>query len=128
MHRHFRNTLAAALTAGLVGTAVSATAQSTAPAAPAQTQTSDATRTELKQFDRYLGHHPRLAKQLRANPPLANDPQFLAKHTGLQKFLTAHPAVQKQLQENPTAVLQREPRHATHTRKSAKHQAQPAQS
>lgn len=118
MHKHtLPITVAAVLTAIFFGI-TAATAQPSAPPAPRQ-QASDGTRTELKRFDRYLDQHPHVAKQLRADPALATNPQFLAKHTGLQKFLVAHPGVQKQLQENPGAVMQREHRHEKHARKQS---------
>ena len=41
---------------------------------------SDVTRQELAQFDRFLDGHRETAQQLRNNPSLVNDRQFIDKH------------------------------------------------
>jgi hypothetical protein len=100
-------TLAAALTAGLLGITPVVNAQQAAPqgapavANPAQT----APKSEMDTFRHYLRRHPSAARALRKDPSLVNNPDFLAKHTGVQKFLAHHPTVQEELKQNPTAFL-----------------------
>jgi hypothetical protein len=100
-------TLAAALTAGLLGITAVANAQQAAPQAapavakPAQT----APKSEMDTFRHYLRRHPSASRALQKDPSLINNADFLAKHTGVQKFLAKHPTVQDELKQNPTALL-----------------------
>jgi hypothetical protein len=60
-------------------------------------------------FDRgYLDEHPELAQQLANNPHLADNPQFLATHPGLDSYLAAHPEVRIDLQQHPERFMNRE--------------------
>lgn len=78
------------------------------PAPPAQDR--DITRGELRNFDEFLDRHPEIARQLRQDPALVNDPNYLAQHPELAEFLRTHPGVREELQENPRAFLRRERR------------------
>jgi hypothetical protein len=101
-------TLAAALTVGLLGTTPVVNAQQAAPqGAPAVAKPAApaAAKSEMDTFRHYLRRHPSVARQLRKDPTLINNPEFLAKHTGVQKFLASHPTVQEELKQNPTAFL-----------------------
>src|SRR5208283_4689825 len=49
----------------------------------------------------YLDEHPEVAHQLGANPSLADNPQFLATHPGLDDYLSRHPEVRQDLQQHP---------------------------
>ncbi len=49
----------------------------------------------------YLDEHPEVAHQLGANPSLADNPQFLATHPGLDSYLSQHPEVRQDLQQHP---------------------------
>jgi hypothetical protein len=49
----------------------------------------------------YLDEHPEVAHQLGANPSLADNPQFLANHPGLDQYLSNHPEVRQDLQQHP---------------------------
>src|SRR6202158_4594733 len=82
----------------------------------------DVSRRELAKFDHYLTRHPKVARELRTDPELVNDPTFLAKHTGLQKFLTSHPGAREELKENPSAFMKKEAR-AEKAGKATKHGA-----
>jgi hypothetical protein len=68
----------------------------------------DISRGEVSNFDQYLDSHPGTAKQLRANPALVNDPQFLSKHPGLNSFLASHPGVREEIHESPGQFMHRE--------------------
>ena len=66
------------------------------------------TPTEITNFNRYLDNHPAVAQQLAANPSLANNPQFLGNHPGLQNFLNTHPGVSSSLRTTPGQFMYRE--------------------
>ncbi len=52
---------------------------------------------EIARLDYFLEHHPQIAKQLAADPRLADDPNFLAQHQGLKNMLIAHPSMRDQI-------------------------------
>ena len=39
----------------------------------------------------FMNNHPNLARKLRDNPSLMNDPEFVRNHPGLHQYLEAHP-------------------------------------
>jgi len=59
----------------------------------------------------YLDEHPEVAHQLGANPSLADNPQFLATHPGLDEYLSKHPEVRQDLQQHPYRFMSDEWRH-----------------
>jgi hypothetical protein len=66
---------------------------------------------EVSGFDQgYLDKHPEVARQLSRNPALADNPQFLASHPGLDSYLAAHPGVRAELQSNPKRFMSAERR------------------
>jgi hypothetical protein len=67
----------------------------------------DINRGELQRFDQFLDRHPRIAADLRKNPPLADDANYLRTHPALQQFLSQHPAIRGELKENPDEFLNR---------------------
>ena len=71
----------------------------------------DRNRQELASFDRFLDGHREDAEQLRRNPSLVNNQQFVQSHPALQSYLQDHPAVREQLTQNPNAFMQREDRY-----------------
>ena len=92
--------------------AVSAAAQSptVAPWPSPTAGDRDINRTELNNFDRYLDDHPEIARDLRNNPNLINNPNWLAQHPSTQEFLRNHPGVNEEIRENPTQFMSRENR------------------
>jgi len=70
----------------------------------------DATRRELANFDGFLDKHPEIAEQLRKNPTLADNKEFLQNHPALQQFLQEHPGVQQQLAQDPRIFMRQENR------------------
>lgn len=74
----------------------------------------DLTRRQDASFDNFLDSHGSVARELRRNPALANDPNYLAKHPGLQQYLTEHPGVRKEIQENPKSVMRAQRRYEKH--------------
>src|SRR5215469_6058219 len=68
----------------------------------------DINRSELINMDRFLDSHPEIAEQLRKNPALVNNEEFVENHPALQQFLAQHPAARQDFLENPNAFMQRE--------------------
>jgi hypothetical protein len=90
--KRFRTTLATVALVGAIGTA--------AFAGP------------VTRFDNgYLDEHPEVAHQLGSNPSLADNPQFLATHPGLDAYLSNHPEVRQDLQQHPYRFMSDEWRH-----------------
>jgi len=66
---------------------------------------------ELGSADRFLDSHPEIAEQLRKDPSLINNKQFVQNHPALQQYLQEHPAVREEFSENPNAFMQQEQRY-----------------
>jgi hypothetical protein len=63
----------------------------------------------IGRFDRaYLDKHPDVAQQLKQNPNLINDQQFLASHPDLSQYLNKHPGVRTDFQQNPSNFMNAE--------------------
>jgi len=75
-----------------------------------QDRDADLTRQQLAAFDQFLDNHPELAEQLRKDPSLVNNNQFVASHSDLQRYLQDHPEVRQDLNQNPNAVMHQEQR------------------
>jgi len=75
---------------------------------------SDVTRGELANMDRFMDSHPEIAEQLRKDPSLVDDKQFVQSHPALQEFLASHPGVREEYKENPTAFMRQEQRYDRH--------------
>jgi phage-related protein len=87
-------------------------------AAKAQSQTTmpqnrgdDLTRQQLAVFDQFLDSHPDLAEQIRKDPSLINNEEFVENHSDLQNYLREHPEVREELNQNPNAVMHQEQRY-----------------
>src|SRR5580700_10894694 len=72
---------------------------------------SDITRQELARFDEFLDSHREISEQVRQNPSLVNNDQFVKNHPALQTFMQQHPTVREELKENPNAFMHREARY-----------------
>jgi hypothetical protein len=85
--------------------------------APVQSQNtqsahdSDITRQELALFDQFLDSHREIAEQVRQNPSLVNNDQFVKNHPALQTFMQQHPSVREELKENLKAFMHEEARY-----------------
>lgn len=71
----------------------------------------DITRRQVAEMDRFLDSHPELAEQLRKDPSLVNNHQFVENHPALQEYLQKHPEIHEELSENPNAFMRRENRY-----------------
>jgi hypothetical protein len=94
----------------------SALAISCSLATPANAQTAkplpdtDTTRQELASFDKFLDSHRETAEQLRKDPSLVNNPEFLKNHPALQAYLQQHPQVREEIKESPETFMRKENR------------------
>ena len=75
-----------------------------------QDRDADLTRQQLAAFDQFLDNHPELAEQLRKDPSLVNNKEFVENHAALQTYLQQHPEVREDLNQNPNAVMHQEQR------------------
>ena len=73
----------------------------------------DTTRRELASYDRFLDSHKEIAEQLRKNPYLVDNQEYIKTHPALQEYLQNHPDVQQEIHEDPTAFLEAEHRYDT---------------
>jgi len=70
----------------------------------------DVTRRELANMDRFMDSHPEMAEQLRKNPSLVDNKEFVENHPALQEFLASHPGVREEYLENPNGFMRQEQR------------------
>src|ERR1700751_2516252 len=56
------------------------------PANAQSPQDQDTTARELANFDGFMDGHPEIAEQLRKNPSLMQDKEFVANHPALQQY------------------------------------------
>ena len=70
----------------------------------------DTTRGQLASMDHFLDSHPEIAEQLRKDPSLVNNKDFVKSHPELQSYLQQHPAVRQEFSENPNAFMHQEQR------------------
>jgi phage-related protein len=71
----------------------------------------DVTRREMANMDQFLDRHPEIAEQLRKDPSLVNNKQFVENHAALQQFLAEHPGVREEYKENPNGFMRQEQRY-----------------
>jgi phage-related protein len=76
-----------------------------------QSRDREVTRGELVNMDRFMDSHPEIAEQLRKDPSLVNNREFVGNHPALQQFLADHPGVREEYKENPNALMNREERY-----------------
>src|SRR5258708_2117850 len=74
----------------------------------------DTTRRQVAEMDQFLDGHPEVAEQLRKDPSLINNQDFIEKHPELQEFLQSHPGIREEFQENPNAFMRQENRYERH--------------
>jgi len=103
----------------------------TQPQAQSQTQSQpstqptkadrDITRRELHNLDQYLDKHPEVSKELRKDPSLINNQEWVSKHPELQEWLKNHPHASAELREHPKAFMHREHQYESHERGEKHH-------
>ena len=65
-------------------------------------------RRDVASFDRFLDSHRETAQQLRKQPDLVLNAEFLKSHPELQQYLQQHPAVRDQIDKDPNAFMAQE--------------------
>ncbi|HTB96874.1 MAG TPA: hypothetical protein VK716_07680 [Terracidiphilus sp.] len=65
-------------------------------------------RRDLASFNHFLDDHREIAEQVRRNPSLVDDQQFVQSHPALQTYLQDNPGVRDQLRQDPNAFMHRE--------------------
>jgi hypothetical protein len=70
----------------------------------------DTRRRDVAEFDHFLDSHREVAEQVRKNPSLLDDRQFVQNHPALETYLRDNPGVRDDIRQNPTAFMQREDR------------------
>lgn len=75
---------------------------------PNRDRDNDITRRELAITDQFLDSHPEIAEQLRKDPSLADNKDFVRSHPALQEFLDHHSEIREELRENPNAFMSAE--------------------
>jgi len=95
----------------LVGVGASAHAQSVPSQTSRPLQDKDASRQELSRFDQFLDDHREIADQLRKDPSLVNNDEYLKDHPALQTYLQDHPGIREQIKQNPNAFMHEEARY-----------------
>ena len=85
--------------------------QNAVPNSAPQDRDPDLTRQQLSAFDHFLDGHPELAEQIRKDPSLVNNEEFVENHSDLQRYLQEHPEVREDLRQNPNAVMHQEQRY-----------------
>jgi hypothetical protein len=73
-------------------------------------QDNDPTRQELARFDEFLDSHRDVAEQLRKDPSLVNNEEFVKNHPALQTYLQDHPRVRVEITQDPNGFMRREDR------------------
>jgi hypothetical protein len=85
-----------------------AVAQST-PAQSAQDNRSvpvgDINREELASFHQFLDSHPDIAEQLRRDPSLVDNREYVENHAVLETYLRDHPAIREELTQHPDTFM-----------------------
>src|SRR6266853_4207452 len=112
-HLFVRNAVAILAATPLLWIAPSVNAQSSSPSSQ-ESRTppnSDITRQELARFDQFLDSHQEIAEQLRRDPSLVNDQNYVQATPELQTFLQDHPGVREEVRENPNYFMRQENRY-----------------
>jgi hypothetical protein len=98
--------LGALIAAQMFGVLIYGQANEPAAESPApQPDSRREVRRALREFDRFLDHHPLLEDQLRTNPQLTDSQPFLKKNPELRDFLAANPNVTEGLKIYPRYFL-----------------------
>jgi hypothetical protein len=110
-HFHLKTWLAVSALTGFLCLGTPEIAQSASAQNTPALQGDDATRQELANFNQFLDSHPELSDQLRKDPSLVNNEDYVRQHPALQTYLQDHPTVQQQIKNDPNAFMREESRY-----------------
>jgi hypothetical protein len=71
----------------------------------------DVTRQQLADFNMFLNDHPELAGQLKKDPSLMDNREFVDSRPEFQQFLQTHPEIRAEINQNPNEFMRREDRY-----------------
>ena len=71
-------------------------------------QDRDNDRRDVANFNRFLDDHREIAEQVRKDPSLLDNRNFVQNHPALQTYLQDNPGVRDQLRQSPVAFMQQE--------------------
>lgn len=71
-------------------------------------QDNDTRTWQIADMDQFLDSHPEISEQLRKDPSLIRNGEFVEKHPALQEFLLRHPGIREEFAESPNAFMRRE--------------------
>lgn len=74
-------------------------------------QDQDTRHQELANFDQFLDSHREIGEQLRRDPSLVNNREFVENHPALQAYLQDHPGVREEIRQNPNGFMEQEGRY-----------------
>lgn len=80
------------------------------PAFAQSNQDNDTTIRDLASFDMFMDAHAEIAEQVRKDPSLVGNQEFVKSHPALQEYIQAHPGVTEEIRENPNAFMHQEQR------------------
>jgi phage-related protein len=92
------------------GILLAAPASARSQTMPPQDRDDKVTRQQLAGFDNFLDSHPEVAEQLRKDPSLVNNEEFVENHPALQQYLQQHPEVREEIRQNPNGFMRQEQR------------------
>jgi len=72
-------------------------------------------RRDVTEMDRFLDRHPEVSEQLRKDPSLIDNRQWVANHPALQEYLKTHPQVAETFRAHPDAFMRDENRYDERT-------------
>jgi hypothetical protein len=83
------------------------------PSSRGQSITSNSvlTASEIAGFDRFLGEHKKINKDLERNPERVKDTNYLKKHEDLQDDLNQHTGLREELTRHPAYLMNRRNRY-----------------
>ena len=79
------------------------------------TRDDDITRRDVAEMDHFLDEHPEIAQQLRKDPSLIDNRQWVANHPALQEYLQNHPQISATFRANPNLFMRDEERYDRQT-------------
>ena len=80
------------------------------PATAQSTRDNDTTIRDVASFDMFMDAHAEIAEQVRKDPSLLRNQEFVKSHPALQEYMQAHPGVSAEIRENPSAFMHQEQR------------------
>ena len=96
----------------LLAAPVNVQSQTMPSSMPPQDQDRDnITRGQLASFDNFLDSHPEVSQDLRRDPSLIDNQEYIENHPALKDYLQQHPEVREEVKQNPNAFMHREERY-----------------